>query len=312
MKELVILTDAVRMLAEAKSLDEIKHIHGLAKVAEAYAKAEKLGMEAEAHAAEIRLRAARKAGEALIAAGIGPGRPEKELLHEGIIKDANPKLPDLGISLNQSSDWKTIAQADEKDFEKALAKAKEKKVTSDRAVAKMLRKPKRTSKPADTPGDPTPAEEPTPVPEGVFNVLYVNPPYHDKTLDEIASFPVTHFADKNAILFIWTTDENLPEMLNVVEMWDFKYQSHLVWDKDTLEDGHYSNMQHELLLICLKGFMPEPKKDNKPDSVLRFMRYEEGHDKPDDIYEMIEAMYPSFNKVGLFTNNMPGWTRWIG
>lgn len=57
------LTQAERWLAEAKSLDELKEIHDIAIAADAYAKAHKLGVEAENHAMEIRLMAARRIGE---------------------------------------------------------------------------------------------------------------------------------------------------------------------------------------------------------------------------------------------------------
>ena len=65
MNALVKLEGAVRTLAEAKTLDEVKHIHDIAQAAAEYARAAKLGLEAQNYAAEIKLRAERKAGEML-------------------------------------------------------------------------------------------------------------------------------------------------------------------------------------------------------------------------------------------------------
>ena len=76
MNALVKLEGAVRMLAEAGTLEEVKNVHDIAQAAAEYARAARLGLEAQNSAAEIKLRAERKAGEML--AGLerqpGPGR----------------------------------------------------------------------------------------------------------------------------------------------------------------------------------------------------------------------------------------------
>jgi hypothetical protein len=59
------LSAAAAMLAEARTMDEIKAIHDIATAAQVYARAAHIGMEAQNHAAEIRLLAERKAGELL-------------------------------------------------------------------------------------------------------------------------------------------------------------------------------------------------------------------------------------------------------
>lgn len=312
MKELAILTDAVKMLAEAKSLDEIKHIHGLLKVAEAYAKAEKLGMEAEAHAAELRLRAARKAGEALVEAKetgeYGPGGDRKSSYHDGKMIP----MSDLGITNHQSSDWQAMANADEEDFEEAVTKAKKKKATSDRAVANMLRKPKKTPKPPDIAEDLAPAESPTEAFEKLYSVIYASPSYETMTTEEIAALPVTLLADENAMLFIWSPATLLADALKIINAWGFTYKTSMVWDKDIFDKGHYTKVQHELLLICQKGSISIPKEKNRPKSIFRPTIYDEVGDKPREIYGIIESMYPDYDKIELFNDkSKPGWDRWI-
>ena len=59
------LDKATHLLAEAKTLDEIKNIMDVAEAARTYARAAKLGLEAYNHAAEVKVRAERKAGEFL-------------------------------------------------------------------------------------------------------------------------------------------------------------------------------------------------------------------------------------------------------
>jgi len=59
------LSAAIQALADAKTLDQVKHIMDVAEAARTYARAAKLGLEAANHAAEVKLRAERKAGELL-------------------------------------------------------------------------------------------------------------------------------------------------------------------------------------------------------------------------------------------------------
>ena len=61
-----------RWLSEAKTLDDLKQIHDIAKAAEEYAKAQYLGLNAENHAREIRLVAGFRM------AGLKPGESQKE------------------------------------------------------------------------------------------------------------------------------------------------------------------------------------------------------------------------------------------
>jgi hypothetical protein len=60
-RELAVLNYASRMLVEAKSLEEIKPIRDKAEAARNYAKAAKLRMGLQNCAAEVKLRAERKA-----------------------------------------------------------------------------------------------------------------------------------------------------------------------------------------------------------------------------------------------------------
>ena len=65
MDALAKLSAATYALAEAKTLDDVKRIIDIAEAARTYARAAKLGLEAANHAAEVKLRAERKAGELL-------------------------------------------------------------------------------------------------------------------------------------------------------------------------------------------------------------------------------------------------------
>src|SRR5207244_6259503 len=61
------LETARRLLAEVRSVDDVKAIHDLAEAARIYARQARLGLEAQNDSAEIKLRAERKLGELLTA-----------------------------------------------------------------------------------------------------------------------------------------------------------------------------------------------------------------------------------------------------
>ena len=80
-----------------------------------------MGLEMQNSAAEIKLRAERRAGEMLAKKNLRGG-DRKSKSH-----DATLKLPDLGVSRTQSSRWQTLAKLPEKEFEGYVQGHKEKK-----------------------------------------------------------------------------------------------------------------------------------------------------------------------------------------
>ena len=113
-RDLTVLDQAARILAEAKSLDEIKSIRDKAEAARAYVKAAKLGLELQNRAAEVKLRAERKAGGLLRTLKLrGGDRKSKG-------QAAALKLRDLDISRDQSKRWQRIASVPEAEFSNYL------------------------------------------------------------------------------------------------------------------------------------------------------------------------------------------------
>lgn len=106
------ISEARRALAAASTLEDVMQIRDQAEALRVYVKAAADGLEAANAAAEIKLRAERKAGEMLSRmenAKTGP----KEL--------GNTTLPnsldDLGIDKMQSSRWQREAKVPEEEFE---------------------------------------------------------------------------------------------------------------------------------------------------------------------------------------------------
>jgi len=161
-----------------------------------------------------------------------------------------------------------------------------------------------------------------PLPEGVFDIIYADPPwdydflvrgspklhYDTMSLQEIVDLKIPVADD--AVLFLWTTNPMLPSALTVMGQWGFEYKTNLVWVKDAFGTGYYFRGQHELLLVGKKGNVPAPLEENRPVSVLISPRREHSR-KPDEVYELIERMYPNRSYLELFARTKrEGWTSW--
>jgi len=134
----------VRTIAECHEVDEVKHIHDAAAALERYSKEAK-NYENELRAMDIRIRASEQAGKLIDEgqkAGIiaTPGPPTKQLSSLTTINKPR-SLTELGITRDQSSQWKQLAGIDPKDIEEHLP-MKTGKRTSIKKIIKAAR-PKR-------------------------------------------------------------------------------------------------------------------------------------------------------------------------
>jgi hypothetical protein len=152
------LEDAVRLLAEASDLDEIMQIRDLAEAARLYAKAIDRGLEAQNHAAEIKIRAERRAGEILASMAKNRGATVNGRTVQPSDTTA-PRLVDLGISRSQASRWQAAAVVPEMQFvqhvERTRAEGRELTSASVLAIAKPIMQATRR-----------PPQEPAAVPAG--------------------------------------------------------------------------------------------------------------------------------------------------
>lgn len=161
---------------------------------------------------------------------------------------------------------------------------------------------------------------------GVFPVIYADPPwqydfpvsdsrrienqYPTMPIEDICALPVESIAAPDGILFLWATTPFLKKGLRVLEAWGFEYRTSMVWVKPSIGPGQWVRQRHEYLLIGVRGSIPTPKGENKPDSVIEAPR-EEHSKKPEVVYNIIESMYPELPKVELFCRNpREGWIAW--
>jgi hypothetical protein len=115
---------ACRLLAEARSIDEVKTIRDKAEAARIYARQVKLGLEAQNDAAEIRLRAERLLGELLAGLDLQDGGDAARARSQRAT-EVPPRLRDLGISKTQSSRWQAIASVPTPVFDQYIAEVRD-------------------------------------------------------------------------------------------------------------------------------------------------------------------------------------------
>jgi hypothetical protein len=109
-RELAVLDEVSRILAEATSLEAIKAVRDKAEAARTYARAAQLGLNLQNRAAEMKLRAERRAGDFLKLMRLrGGDRRSKE-------RRVTLKLEDMGISRQQSTRWQRVASITEEEF----------------------------------------------------------------------------------------------------------------------------------------------------------------------------------------------------
>lgn len=156
-------------------------------------------------------------------------------------------------------------------------------------------------------------------------------------LEDINNLPVKDIADKNCILFLWTTPPLFPESLETIKSWGFNYKTFgFVWVKLNKKQntpftglGYWSRANTEVCLLATKGKVKRLGKGVKqlivtneenveleemPDKVIENLPFItcsriEGHSKkPDIVRDRITELVGDQPKIELFAREkIPGW-----
>jgi N6-adenosine-specific RNA methylase IME4 len=173
-----------------------------------------------------------------------------------------------------------------------------------------------------------------PFPNKRYKIIYADPPwdyenksigaqednygaaainqYDTMTVDEICHIPVNDISDKDSVLFLWGTTPLLPESLEVMRSWGFKYKTAFYWRKImSLGMGYWFRGQIEFMLIGIKGDI-KAFHNQKPNI---FQSKADIHSrKPREIRGLIDSIADQFNlnpKIELFSRDkIEGWDSW--
>lgn len=137
--------------------------------------------------------------------------------------------------------------------------------------------------------------------------------------EDISSLPVGNIADEDCVLFIWTTDAHLPDSIEVIKRWGFKFKSvAFYWLKKEMSGkqvcymGQWTMKNGEICLIATKGKMTKYLKSRKVRQLTEAPRDRKRHSgKPKAVREKIEIMFGDIPRIELFAREKtPGWDVW--
>lgn len=176
-----------------------------------------------------------------------------------------------------------------------------------------------------------------PLPEKHYACIVADPPWfytlrsQDQThrnrisyapmkLEEILALPIPALADRTGcVLWLWTTNNHMPEACHCLKHWRFELKTILTWRKISKEGrprigtGHWLRNATEHCLLATKGklrsFSATRTLSNEATSFDAPRR--EHSRKPEEFYNLVEKLCPDLSKLEMFARQpRPGWESW--
>jgi len=130
-------------------------------------------------------------------------------------------------------------------------------------------------------------------------------PYPAMNTDEVAALDVASHALDDCILWLWTTNAFMVDAHRVADSWGFGVKTILTWAKDRMGTGDWLRGQTEHCLMAVRG-KPVVTLTNQT-TLLRGPLREHSR-KPDEFYDLVDALCPG-QKLELFSRTKrSGWT----
>lgn len=316
---LINIEHARKLLAQARTLHDVKDVRDKAEAMRVFMKTRVGSLEAQQHAAELKLRAERRLGE-MLAENVVVGGNRRSKSNDATLKT----IPD-GITRDNSSRWQRIATLPEPVFEQELATIKEAgdEITTNHflKLKKMLDKKEKQAEAQSTDDAVECDSLEKLIADGkTFGTIYADPPwrygnqatrastdnhYGTMSVADICAMPIAKLAAKKAHLHLWTTNAFLRDSFAVLESWGFEYKSIFVWVKPQMGIGNYWRVSHELMLLGVRGGLTF--SDHSQMSWLHKDR-ERHSGKPEAVRRLIEKVSPG-PRLELFGRKLvDGWT----
>jgi N6-adenosine-specific RNA methylase IME4 len=319
---LVLFTQARQALEKARTIDEVKTVRDAAERLRLYLKQEKESLQMQNHAAAIRLRAERRAGEMLREGKENgdrqkPGQYQKS--HDAIF-GLPPTLSEIGITASQSSRWQAIASIPEEKFELFVEEKIEAEEELTQALAlRYARSEANLIERAEI------AARPVQIPQGKYSCVVIDPPWPMEKIErdarpwqagfdyptmkeeELQAFPVPSFAADDCHLYLWTTHKFLPMALRLAEHWGFRYQCLMTWVKNVGMTPYSWMYSTEHVLFCRRGSLQLEKFGMRLDFAAKIREHSR---KPDEFYDLVRQASPG-PRIDVFSREeRDGFDQW--
>lgn len=168
---------------------------------------------------------------------------------------------------------------------------------------------------------------------GKYQIIYADPPwsyqnggvpqggvdaqYDTMKLQDIKNLPVSGIADNPSVLMLWATFPQLPEAIEVMKSWGFRYKtlgfSWLKTNKDGTPFfgiGYYAKSNCEVCLLGVKGNAHSLVKSNSVSSVILHPKTRHS-EKPAIVRDKIVELFGDLPRVELFARQkVDGWDVW--
>ncbi len=263
-KSLALLSQAHHAIAEARSLDELKGIRDKAEAARKYAQAAGLGLEIQNYAAEVKLRAERRAGSLLAKLKLHGGDRRDETSNDRLT------LEDVGVTKDQSSRWQLTAAVPEKEFDRYVTRTREEsgEVTTAGLIrianelrAKHKKRQKGTESNVVNNCTVVPSLDKLLAAGSKFACVYVDPPWpggedNSHFVNVLNELSVELLVEDHAHLHVWANDDSLFAAKQAIENWGFEFKGCLLCLNSNGRPGDYWVEAHEYLLLGVRGDLP--------------------------------------------------------
>jgi len=140
--------------------------------------------------------------------------------------------------------------------------------------------------------------------------------YDTMSFEEIAAIPVGDYADNPAHVYLWTPNALLPEALQTMAAWGFKYKTNIIWYKvrkdggpDGRGVGFYFRNVTEMLLFGIRGSMRTLAPGRSQVNIIATRKREHSR-KPSGVYALIKRCSPGPYLELFAREQVAGWTQW--
>jgi N6-adenosine-specific RNA methylase IME4 len=134
------------------------------------------------------------------------------------------------------------------------------------------------------------------------------PPYPHMALNEIRDLPVRDLAERDAHLYLWTTNRYLREAYGVAEAWGFTVIKPLIWCKEPMGFmGRPFTSSAEFVLVCRRGSLRKKGEAGRQWWVWQRGRHSA---KPEAFLDIVEQVSPGPYLEMFARRNRLGWDTW--